>query len=479
MTVNMEREELGSCREDPVPPPPSPTPGTVTVTRLVVGPLSSGSSTLHPPHLGGDERAEQEVFTEDIHKDIVPPDVTANQPTSSNNSIMIPASTATIDLLQKTSRTLTIECKERLLSTSPASPASVTPDVCSTPRSPRQLIHPGLSRVEDEEGLSPSPTTKQLLRNPKRTVSSATEDVKPVVEISALNSESLSLRDEDDEWSPNLATSAATQLPLKTTKKVTVSSTVAQDVKPNVETSALDLENLTLTEEDKPGQYRLKWIKFKGNKLPIITQNENGPCPLIAIMNVLLLKGKLRLPLTLDIVTSDQLMEYLGDCILASLPSNLNEGAQLNYEQNMMDAIAILPKLQTGLDVNVRFTSISDFEFTPELIVFDLLHIPLHHGWIVDPINFPPGMAAAVGSCSYNQLVDKIITNKSSNKPELVTEGTIFVFLSRTKTHLFSFQFCSTHCGRLSGVNGISVNVLRIGGTYMLCQGRRPVCSIP
>lgn len=35
---------------------------------------------------------------------------------------------------------------------------------------------------------------------------------------------------------------------------------------------------------------------------------------------------------------------------------NISEGAQLNYEQNMHDAIAVLPKLQTGLDVNVRFT---------------------------------------------------------------------------------------------------------------------------
>ena len=90
-------------------------------------------------------------------------------------------------------------------------------------------------------------------------------------------------------------------------------------------------------------------------------------------------------------------------------------------KQNMMDAISILPKLQTGLDVNVRFTSIVDFEYTPELIVFDLLQIPLYHGWLLDPESVET--ASAVGSCSYNQLVDKIINNKSSPKPELVTEG--------------------------------------------------------
>lgn len=53
--------------------------------------------------------------------------------------------------------------------------------------------------------------------------------------------------------------------------------------------------------------------------------------------------------------------------------------------QNMSDAMAVLPKLSTGLDVNVRFTGVSDFEYTPECIVFDLLDILLYHGWLVDP----------------------------------------------------------------------------------------------
>lgn len=38
--------------------------------------------------------------------------------------------------------------------------------------------------------------------------------------------------------------------------------------------------------------YHIKWIKWKEENTPIITQNENGPCPLLAIMNVLLLAWK-------------------------------------------------------------------------------------------------------------------------------------------------------------------------------------------
>jgi len=167
--------------------------------------------------------------------------------------------------------------------------------------------------------------------------------------------------------------------------------------------------------------YHLKWIKWKGNKCPIITQNENGPCPLIALMNVLILRNRIRLPSMMEVVTANQLIEYLGDCILENVPKNLNEEAQLNYEQNMHDAIAILPKLQTGLDVNVRFTGVSHFEYTPELILFDLLHIPLYHGWIIDSED--THLQSAIGNCGYNQLVDKIVTNKSSLSLELVTQG--------------------------------------------------------
>lgn len=65
--------------------------------------------------------------------------------------------------------------------------------------------------------------------------------------------------------------------------------------------------------------------------------------------------------------------------------------------------------------------SVCDFEYTPELIIFDLLEIRLYHGWLVDPQE--PEVGVAVGNCSYNQLVEKIIAQKSSEKQELVTEG--------------------------------------------------------
>lgn len=43
-----------------------------------------------------------------------------------------------------------------------------------------------------------------------------------------------------------------------------------------------------------PDFYCVKWINWKGERTPIITQSENGPCPLLAIMNILFLQWKVR-----------------------------------------------------------------------------------------------------------------------------------------------------------------------------------------
>ncbi|XP_077084724.1 ubiquitin carboxyl-terminal hydrolase MINDY-2 [Siphateles boraxobius] len=187
--------------------------------------------------------------------------------------------------------------------------------------------------------------------------------------------------------------------------------------------------------------YHIKWIKWKEENTPIITQNENGPCPLLAIMNVLLLSWKVKLPPMMEIITAEQLMEYLGDYILEAKPKEISEAQRLNYEQNMSDAMAVLHKLQTGLDVNVKFTDVRVFEYTPECIVFDLLDIPLYHGWLVDPQM--ADIVKAVGNCSYNQLVEKIISCKQSDSSELAGEGFVAEqFLNSTATQLTYHGLC-------------------------------------
>ncbi|KAL5962743.1 Ubiquitin carboxyl-terminal hydrolase MINDY-1 [Taenia solium] len=98
-----------------------------------------------------------------------------------------------------------------------------------------------------------------------------------------------------------------------------------------------------------------------------------------------------------------------------------DEGMRLNYEENLSSALGIFPSLQTGLDINVRFTGVSDFEYTPALTIFDLFRIPLYHGWVVDPQD--RDLVEALRNQTYNQVVEMIIDYKSSSDPACVEKG--------------------------------------------------------
>lgn len=175
---------------------------------------------------------------------------------------------------------------------------------------------------------------------------------------------------------------------------------------------------------DQPVQeYHLKWVDWNDRKTPIVTQNENGPCPLIAILNVLLLRAVIEIPEGVEIVTATQLFNYLGNTILQRTPEDATEAVRKNFEKNMSDAMEIVSKLQTGLDVNVKFTGVRDFEYTQECLIFDLLNISLYHGWLYDPQNTE--LISAVGTCSYNQLVEKIIESKHSKEELELHQGLV------------------------------------------------------
>ena len=80
---------------------------------------------------------------------------------------------------------------------------------------------------------------------------------------------------------------------------------------------------------------------------------------------------------------------------------------------------------------------VGDFEYTRESIVFDLLGLQLYHGWLADPQNHAE--LAAVGQCTYNQLVEKIIEDKSSDDESKATEGActrLSLLLSRSESRL-------------------------------------------
>ncbi|GAA5847683.1 hypothetical protein JCM11251_002953, partial [Rhodosporidiobolus azoricus] len=131
-------------------------------------------------------------------------------------------------------------------------------------------------------------------------------------------------------------------------------------------------------------------------RVKIICQNKNGPCSLIALCNILVLRNDLTLAPGRESVSYSYLSTLLADYFLRVTSGG---AASLSLEA----ALEILPQTRYGLTLNPRFDRIDGFappsssssssaspgEASPdeqgELSLFRLAHVPLLHGWLADP----------------------------------------------------------------------------------------------
>ena len=184
----------------------------------------------------------------------------------------------------------------------------------------------------------------------------------------------------------------------------------------------------------------------------ILLQNENGPCPLLAAANCLLLKGSIELPSNIigsGVVTIDQLVNVLAEKVL----TNATGSDHHNHE-----VLTIFPSLQFGMDVNPKFTSgPTGVEYTLELNAFDLLHIELVHGWLLEP---EADEYELIQGQTYNQLINLVIqgndassqlqqnpnVNNHDELSESATKGTIIKhFLDHSGHQLTQFGLTTLH----------------------------------
>ncbi|CAD2104196.1 conserved protein, unknown function [Plasmodium vinckei brucechwatti] len=154
--------------------------------------------------------------------------------------------------------------------------------------------------------------------------------------------------------------------------------------------------------------YTVKWITFINRKVPILLQNKNGACPLLCIANILLLRNQLHIDKKIKKISQKVLEDKIISILLESNKKNvINNSASCNYRKNIIECIDILPQLKYGLDVNCKFTDIQSFEYTKGLCIFDMLNIPLYHGWVIsaDDKMFYPYLK----DYSYNVIINKVI----------------------------------------------------------------------
>jgi hypothetical protein len=191
--------------------------------------------------------------------------------------------------------------------------------------------------------------------------------------------------------------------------------------------------------EKEENIYKLKVIEKKNEyqgiiqQKNIITQNINGPCPLLALCNILILRGDISIPLKKKEITYEEIIDILGDYIARNTnKGNNNDNNDTGNEYDFQDVLDIIPTLKKGLDINVNFDSVLSFEPSPALTVFKFFNIKLVHGWTVDPEDEETFRIIAKECGNYNKVVEKIIecdsacasrTNLNSSQESINTKN--------------------------------------------------------
>lgn len=181
-------------------------------------------------------------------------------------------------------------------------------------------------------------------------------------------------------------------------------------------------------------QWSLKDIYWQGRECKIITQNQNGPCSLIALCNILLLRGEIEItPPDRPVVSYSYLSQLLAEHLLTNSNAADEPGG-------LEAALSTLPRTQSGLDVDVGFESIRSFSPSArgsdgggELSLFKLCNVPLVHGWLPDPAD-PETYKAVTAAGSYNKATDLVVKGDEIADGAVVRDrqaGTLAAALTR------------------------------------------------
>ena len=152
--------------------------------------------------------------------------------------------------------------------------------------------------VENSSTLQPKTTNAEIQE--------ANMDNTKIDKISQLNSESANGIAESSN-SSSISSPAATSV---TSGLPTTDSTSIYQVKwiTNNPSERATKENKTA----QPNENNSSTNSAPPGKIGIVTQNENGPCPLLSLVNVLLIQRKLTLPEGCEVISAEQLLEYIG-----------------------------------------------------------------------------------------------------------------------------------------------------------------------
>lgn len=197
----------------------------------------------------------------------------------------------------------------------------------------------------------------------------------------------------------------------------------------NTTTAIYQIKHINWIDPSQPGSAL--------RRSPILLQNANGPCPLLALVNALVLSTPNGVKTSLGDVLRlrEQVsLELLLDAVFEELMSRGSGGLP-----DVGDLFAFLLTLHTGMNVNPCFLPLDDerrasglsggFENTKEMALYGAFKVPLVHGWLPEPTD--PILDAMRRRCagSYEEaqtlllIEEEIITKITSGaQSELTSE---------------------------------------------------------
>lgn len=99
--------------------------------------------------------------------------------------------------------------------------------------------------------------------------------------------------------------------------------------------------------------YPIKQIYFFNKSVCVLCQQENGPCPLLAIANCLLLTDRISLPPDVPSITPQYLLNLLGDYLMERTALHADPDIRVQQQDQISTAIQLLPRLLEGMVVDI------------------------------------------------------------------------------------------------------------------------------
>eukprot|EP01064_Diplonema_japonicum_P020323 TRINITY_DN2956_c0_g2_i1.p1 TRINITY_DN2956_c0_g2~~TRINITY_DN2956_c0_g2_i1.p1 ORF type:complete len:356 (+),score=33.88 TRINITY_DN2956_c0_g2_i1:53-1120(+) len=217
----------------------------------------------------------------------------------------------------------------------------------------------------------------------------------------------------------------------------------------------------------------VKRITYFDSSVGIVMQNENGPCPLIAICNILLLRRRMRINPSVRSLLYEDLVKMLADFMIEETTRRGPENPAVEF--CMQEVLDLLPVLEHGMDVNIKFKAVGECETGTGLACFDYFSIRLVHGWLPDEAS---SYNELIKQSSYNQITEWIIKkneeltmDESSRDPSTIEQGTqaeewlsdspgqltytgLFALTSDLQENELCVLFRNNHFGTLTKRNG-------------------------